>query len=334
MPDIVLTREGVLEFWSKTPFGVRSILTLCTATLLYTELEGSSEDFLICHYPIVRHGEVWRVLTSNFGHMNILHYLMNMFSLIGLGHFLETCFGTFSFSGLVLFFGVNISLMYLLFVEAAYLMEDDSGWLTYCSVGFSGVLFALLVLLTEIRSGEQWSLFGIIEVHSRLYPFLLAILLQIVLPDVSVVGHGAGIAAGHLYCRGYLDSFMLSFNQTKLLEAAILSNLKERCGIDLSAYTAYRTRNRDSAAAAFFAAQERRETENGGVITELAARFGFQGPVLSILPYADTDYAAVPREEAPVPEITAADPGAAIEAMSADNGGQGLGSERKKDNDA
>lgn len=41
-------------------------------------------------------------------------------------------------------------------------------------------------------------LFGLLEVPSKVYPYALVVLIQLLFPDVSFLGHLSGVLAGHL----------------------------------------------------------------------------------------------------------------------------------------
>lgn len=47
-------------------------------------------------------------------------------------------------------------------------------------------------------------MFGVVTVPAKLYPWLLAGLWQLVVPQASLLGHLSGLAVGLLYCRGLL----------------------------------------------------------------------------------------------------------------------------------
>jgi membrane associated rhomboid family serine protease len=51
-------------------------------------------------YAVLVHHEWWRVLTSTFVHIGILHLLVNMYSLWQVGQFVERLFGPFVFAGI------------------------------------------------------------------------------------------------------------------------------------------------------------------------------------------------------------------------------------------
>jgi membrane associated rhomboid family serine protease len=60
------------------------------------------------------------------------------------------------------------------------------------SIGFSGVLFGLITIY------PQESFFGY-HVNKYIFPFLMLTLIQLIVPNVSFMGHFIGIISGHLY---------------------------------------------------------------------------------------------------------------------------------------
>merc|ERR1711998_466279 len=110
-------------------------------------------------------------------------------SFIPMGQHLETVLGSLLFLFMVALFSVLIGSLYLACCCVMMLLRGDI-WSTYCSVGFSGVLFALLVVQLEMTGAQPQSLFGMVTVPPRIFPFALAIVLQAVMPQVSALGHG------------------------------------------------------------------------------------------------------------------------------------------------
>jgi len=77
------------------------------------------------------------------------------------------------------------------------------------SVGFSGVIFQLSVLESNINLDRTRSVFGFIKVPSYLYPWALLVVLQVLIPAISFLGHLSGILVGTLQLYGILDPFVL-----------------------------------------------------------------------------------------------------------------------------
>src|SRR5689334_15528490 len=89
---------------------------------------------------------VYRLLLSPFFHAGVLHLVMNMLAFQGLGTSLERSLGTFEFVHLVFLFSLVSNVVadvisWVLFVTDAYPAAFRE-----CSIGFSGVLFAMIVL--------------------------------------------------------------------------------------------------------------------------------------------------------------------------------------------
>ena len=69
--------------------------------------------------------------------------------------------------------------------------------MTVCAVGYSNILFGLLML--ESFTGESHATyFGILRLRKIFFPPLLLILIQICIPGVSFLGHFFGIVAAVL----------------------------------------------------------------------------------------------------------------------------------------
>ena len=80
-----------------------------------------------------------------------------------------------------------------------------------CAIGFSGVVFGLIVIDNSVSHATSRSIFGLFSVPARVYPWALMVLWQLLLPSVSFLGHLTGIvvsAAAHgADCRG-CDGYM------------------------------------------------------------------------------------------------------------------------------
>ena len=70
---------------------------------------------------------------------------------------------------------------------------DDMSFIKQHSVGFSGVLFALVVVDIHKSDVPTRSVMGFVSVPARWYPWALLVLLQLMIPNVSFLGHFSGI---------------------------------------------------------------------------------------------------------------------------------------------
>lgn len=86
---------------------------------------------------------------------------------------------------------------------------EEGHYYTDCAVGFSGVIFALKVLTTyDLPRGHMTSVMGLFTVPTRLACWVELVITSLLFPNVSFVGHLAGILVGLLYVKGPLHDLM------------------------------------------------------------------------------------------------------------------------------
>jgi hypothetical protein len=78
------------------------------------------------------------------------------------------------------------------------------------SLGFSGVLFALLVIDTAVGQPGPRSILGFCAVPGWVYPWAMLFVMQLLMRNVSLMGHLAGIAVGYAYYWGILSPIVPS----------------------------------------------------------------------------------------------------------------------------
>lgn len=211
---------------------VTALNVICFAISTVSSVQLSS--FTIAALPVIYESQWYRLITSAFLHANFMHIMMNMFSFYYMGMSLvsfhdtpacerlltqlqERYFGSCLFLLQLIVFVISAGLLYVAtcFVLAFYVSHDLS-WLNYHSVGFSGVLFALATQESFIAPSDTRSIFGFIQVPTRWYPWALLIalqvccclyvpinltmpVLQILMPNVSFLGHLCGLLMGLAY---------------------------------------------------------------------------------------------------------------------------------------
>lgn len=134
-----------------------------------------------------------------------MHIAMNMMSMVAIGGSLEKHMGTLSMAVTILHSIIWTSVLYTVIAWMAFAVFDyEKLWFQH-SVGFSGVLFHLSVLECHMGPLQPRNLFGIVSVSPQWYPWVLWIVLQFILPNLSFLGHLSGIVVGTLHLHGYLD---------------------------------------------------------------------------------------------------------------------------------
>ncbi|KAL6471792.1 hypothetical protein MHYP_G00204420 [Metynnis hypsauchen] len=155
-------------------------------------------------------GDWYRLLLSPFHHVDDWHLYFNMVSLLWKGIKLETRLGGAWFAYLLSVFSLLTGLVYLLLEAGLAQLTEDPSYAMECAVGFSGVLFGLKVVNNHYNPGGVKYIMGV-PVASRYACWVELILIHIMNPGTSFVGHLAGILVGLLYTAGPLQSFMATF---------------------------------------------------------------------------------------------------------------------------
>jgi membrane associated rhomboid family serine protease len=180
------------------------VLILCS--VLHFDFIGiiSPDVHQVCLIPsLLWSGRDWyRLLTAAVYHNDDMHLYYNMSSWLYKGRFLEKRIGTIRFLVMTVEFAIVTN---LLFLVASYVMAHYFGNfnnMNACALGLSGVLFAFKVLMTAYATGPQFVM-GI-PVPSKYVYWAELLLIQMINPHVSFLGHLCGIVAGLLYVKGPL----------------------------------------------------------------------------------------------------------------------------------
>ncbi|KAK3561298.1 hypothetical protein QTP86_030710 [Hemibagrus guttatus] len=153
------------------------------------------------------HGDWHRLLLSPFHHVDDWHLYYNMVSFLWKGIKLERRLGTTGFAYLLSVFSLLTGLIYLLLEAGLTELTDDSSFSMQCAVGFSGVLFGLKVVNNYYNPGGVQYIMGF-PVANRYACWLELVLIHILNPGTSFVGHLSGILVGLLYTTGPLRTLM------------------------------------------------------------------------------------------------------------------------------
>lgn len=156
----------------------------------------------VCFNPhlIVKNRDLKRFFLSAFYHMGEPHLVYNMMSLLWKGIQLETSMGSIEFATMVAELLAMSQGITLLLAKALLLFFDyERAYYYEYAVGFSGVLFAMKVVLNS-QSNDYTYVHGLV-VPSKYAAWAELILIQLFVPGVSFLGHLGGILAGILFLR-------------------------------------------------------------------------------------------------------------------------------------
>jgi rhomboid domain-containing protein 1 len=125
-----------------------------------------------------------------------------MVSLAWKGISLERRHGSLGFLLLLIVLTVLTGWIYVGMSALAAQYTMDPRYMTKCAVGFSGVLFALKVLAND-SDGH----FGLFSVPRKMAIWMELLIIQILVPHASLIGHLSGIVAGiGMYMCQYAQS--------------------------------------------------------------------------------------------------------------------------------
>ncbi|CAL5218931.1 g680 [Coccomyxa viridis] len=213
------------------PLATRAVAAVCVTLYLFDILTGWVDIASVClsAHLLIDKLQVYRLLTSPFYHVGILHLAFNMLAFLPIGQSLERHMGTLHFT----------YLMWLLMTLGnAFYLGTSLGWDSVmmnrgaysgsCAVGLSGLIFGLIVVDNLVSGLQQRSIFGFFTVPAKVYPWALLVFWQLLMPGVSFWGHLGGLMAGEAYVRGWLKALMPSQTLFQRVEGwAMLAPVKQ-----------------------------------------------------------------------------------------------------------
>ena len=144
-------------------------------------LPGSGLTNQLAFVPLSVYIEPWRMITAGFAHSesNVLHVLLNMYSLFIFGSVLEPMLGRIRFLAiwLISIFGGSVAVMYL---------NTPDTWVLGASSGIFGLMAAYFVVLRAVGDNSR-GMIGLIAIN-LVFGFLF--------PGVSWQAHVGGLLAG------------------------------------------------------------------------------------------------------------------------------------------
>jgi rhomboid domain-containing protein 1 len=141
-------------------------------------------------------GQWSRLLVSPFVHGYESHLFFNMTSLLWMGSELETSMGSAKFASMVAtLLGLSQGIT-LLMCKGLLLLGGGTQYYVHHSVGFSGVLFGMKIVLTAWPN-DIVPIGLVMPVRYTTWAELF--LAQVMVPRSSFIGHLGGILAGYAY---------------------------------------------------------------------------------------------------------------------------------------
>ncbi|XP_021283556.1 rhomboid-like protein 15 [Herrania umbratica] len=201
------TRVG--QWWDNIPFFTSAVVIVCGVIYLVCLLVGYDSFYEICFLPeaLVSHLQVYRIYTSIIFHGSLLHVLFNMLALVPLGSELERIMGSIRLLYLIILLATSNAIFHLIIalVVAHNPFHTDQYLMNECAIGFSGILFSMIVIETSLSGVQSRSVFGLFNVPAKWYAFILLVAFQLLMSNVSLLGHLCGILSGFAYTYGLFN---------------------------------------------------------------------------------------------------------------------------------
>ncbi|MFA5602969.1 MAG: rhomboid family intramembrane serine protease [Bacilli bacterium] len=176
-------------FSKKVPYITYAIILI--NALLFFLMEyvdyGSNNYITLIKYgasytPLIRGGEYYRLITSNFLHIGLLHFIFNNYALYILGSYIESFYGKIKFIIIYLFSGLFGSLLSMLFV-------------TEISAGASGAIFGLMGSM--IYFGYHYRAFLGTVLKQQIIPLIIInLLIGFSMSGINNAAHIGGLIGG------------------------------------------------------------------------------------------------------------------------------------------
>lgn len=219
------------QWWESVPFLTSAIVAVCVTIYLVCLLVGYDSFGEICFLPsaLVSHFQVYRIFTSILFHGSLLHVMFNMLALVPLGSELERIMGSVRLLLVTVILATSNALFHLFiallvshnpFRSTEFLMNE-------CAIGFSGILFSMIVIETSLSGVQSRSVFGLFNVPAKWYAWILLIVFQLLMTNVSLLGHLCGILSGFAYTYGLFNyllpgpSFYSTIENSSLLSTCV-----------------------------------------------------------------------------------------------------------------
>lgn len=183
------------------------IIGLCTAIWFYIQKKNIGYPQVGLSYDTAVEGQHWRIITSAFSHISVIHLVFNMSALWSLGVVEQL-----GHMGLGAQFYLHYTLILIvlsgLLVIGAYHVLIQRFKLEHfrrvTAVGYSCVVFGWMTILSVKQPSSSLNLFGFLSLPISFAPFESLVFTSIIVPQASFLGHLSGIIVGYAIAWGLI----------------------------------------------------------------------------------------------------------------------------------
>ncbi|KAJ8466297.1 hypothetical protein OPV22_028849 [Ensete ventricosum] len=183
------------------------IIGICSAIWFYIQKKNIGYSNVGLSYETAIAGHYWRIITSAFSHISVVHLVFNMSALWSLGVVEQL-----GHLGLGIEFYLQYTLVLVVLsgvlVLLAYHILIQKFKLEYfrrvTAVGYSCVVFGWMTILAVKQPSSKLNLFGVLSLPISFAPFESLIFTSIIVPQASFIGHLSGIIVGYSIAWGLI----------------------------------------------------------------------------------------------------------------------------------
>lgn len=179
------------DIFKKKPVRVTTTLIIINALIFMLSLILEIDTVISfggLYPPLVRAGEIFRLMSATFIHGSLLHLLMNMYALYIIGSQIESFYGSTNFLLIYLFSGLFGSLLSMSFL--------GSNW----SIGASGAIFGLFGAL--LYFGYHYRVYLGSTIKTQIIPILLInLFIGFAISNIDQFAHLGGLVGGFLMAK-------------------------------------------------------------------------------------------------------------------------------------
>nr|AIY60676.1 rhomboid protein Illhe_RBL13 [Illicium henryi] len=183
------------------------IIGICSLVWFYIQKKNIGYANVGLSYDTTVEGHYWRLITSTFSHISVIHLVFNMTALWSLGVVEQL-----GHIGLGVEFYLHYTLVLAVLsgvlVIGAYHILIQKFKLEYfrrvTAVGYSCVVFGWMTILAVKQPSSKLELFGVLSLPISFAPFESLVFTSIIVPQASFIGHLSGIIVGYLIGWGLI----------------------------------------------------------------------------------------------------------------------------------
>ena len=209
------TCQQIKDFWRSIGFFTKLTLVVNLISYLVTNValaygkhggKADFDDISLCPAAVIDSGQYYRLFTSEITHGSPGHIMFNMVTFMLWGTDLEKYYGTAFYASVNVVIGIisNFLTIGIQFAQAYYFPVTVAGcevggprMLLRCGIGYSNILFGLMMLEAFMGDDTHRDLFCI-KVRKAYIPWIWMVLIQVCIPQASFIGHLTGIIAALL----------------------------------------------------------------------------------------------------------------------------------------